>query len=357
MWAAEWRSWVSNKPLISVVLPVYNGEQYLPAALDSILAQTLRDFEIIAIDDGSTDGTLAILRDYERKDSRIRVVTRGNMNLPNTLNEGVDLARGTWIARMDHDDVALPHRFECQIAWLIHTGADIAGSWIRPFGSGDRRIVKHATTDGAIKVEMLFGSPFAHPTVMMRTELVKQLRYDPAWHGAEDYDLWERAVAAGWSMTNVPEVLLSYRQHASQISMAKRSHQIELTQQIQKRYCAQKRDEFSISEKACVEMLKIRQLGEVEVQMDAVDEAMKGMLAPLHGEALQIGLFYSYRLYLLAAHRRVGVTDRWRELCRSVGVPVRAKELFKLRLIQALGARPDGRLFASLKRLYLSVKH
>lgn len=347
---------MSKEPLISVVLPVYNGEQHLPEALDSILAQSLGDFEVIAIDDGSTDGSLAVLRDYERKDARLRVVTRGNKNLPNTLNEGVDLARGAWIARMDQDDIALPHRLERQLEWLEETGADMAGSWIQPFGTRDRRLVKHATTDEAIKVEMLFGSPFAHPTVMMKTDLVRRLRYDPAWDRAEDYDLWERAARAGWRMGNVPEVLLNYRQHPSQISSATRDRQVELTQQIQARYCAYQRGVWSISEQACVEIQKIRQPGAASIQMDLVDGALQGMLAKLHGEALQIGLFYAYRLYLMAAHRRVEVGRRWRDLCRSVGMPVSMVQRFQLRLLETIGASPGVVAFEWLKRAYLMAR-
>lgn len=348
---------MNKTPLISVVLPVYNGEAHLSEALDSILAQSLRDFELIAIDDGSTDGSLAVLRDYECKDSRVRVVTRGNKNLPNTLNEGIDLARGAWIARMDQDDMALPHRFERQLEWLLQTGADMTGSWTQPFGTRDRRPVKHATTDEAIKVEMLFGSPFAHPTVMMRTDLVRCLRYDPAWDRAEDYDLWERAARAGWRMANVPEVLLYYRQHPSQISSVNRGRQIELTQQIQDRYCAYKGNEWSVSDLAFAEILKIRQLDEAQIQMDLVDEALRNMLTHLRGESFQIGIYHAFRLYLLSAHGQVGASSRWRSLCHSLGERVGIARWFQLRLTEALGAKPGGRVFELLRRAYLAVMH
>jgi len=348
---------VNKTPLISVVLPVYNGEAHLSEALDSILAQSLGDFELIAINDGSTDGSLAMLRDYERKDSRLRLVARGNKNLPNTLNEGVDLARGAWIARMDQDDVALPHRFERQIEWLLRTGADITGSWTQPFGTKDRRPVKHATTDEAIKVEMLFGAPFAHPTVMMRADLVRRLRYDPDWDRAEDYDLWERAARAGWRMTNVPEVLLYYRQHPSQISSVTRGRQIELTQQIQARYFALKGGDWSISDLACAEILKIRQFDGGRIDMDLVDEAMFNLLRSLRGEAYQVGMFHAYRLYLLVAYRRIGASSRWRNLCSSLGDRVSFSQWFQLRLIETFSAKPGGRVFELLKQIYLAVKN
>ena len=165
----------SAMPLISVAMPVYNGEAHLAEALESILAQTYTNFELIIIDDGSTDNSLQVLLQYQKRDIRIRLITRENRNLATTLNDIIDLAQGKWVARMDQDDIALPHRFERQLEWLEQTGADIAGSWIQLFGTFDKRILKHSQTDDAIKMELLFGSPFAHPTVMLRAELVKQL--------------------------------------------------------------------------------------------------------------------------------------------------------------------------------------
>ena len=131
-------------PLISVAMPVYNGERYLAKAIDSILAQTFADFELIIIDDGSTDNSLQVLHEYQKRDARIRLVARENRNLATTLNDLIDLARGKWIARMDQDDIALPHRFERQLQWLEETGADICGSWVKFFGTTDRRILKHS---------------------------------------------------------------------------------------------------------------------------------------------------------------------------------------------------------------------
>jgi glycosyltransferase involved in cell wall biosynthesis len=205
-------------PLISVVLPIYNGEKYLVEAIESVISQTFADFELIMIDDGSTDGSRKILQEYAAKDLRVKVVLRENRGLATTLNDSIDIAHGSWIARMDQDDIALPHRFQRQLEWLEKTGADISGSWVQRFGTADKRIVRLPRTDEEIKMELLFCSPFAHPTVMMRSSLARGLRYDKAWEMAEDYDFWERAAEAGWRMTNVPEVLLMYRVHAAQIS-------------------------------------------------------------------------------------------------------------------------------------------
>lgn len=184
-------------PLISVVLPVYNAGEFMREAVHSILAQTCSDFELIALNDGSTDGSQKILEDFRKLDPRIRLISRENRGLAETLNEGIDLARGKWIARMDADDIALPQRFARQLQWLEETGADICGSWIKLFGTPDGRILKHAQTDEAVKMELLFGAPFAHPSVMMKRDAARQLGYDKSWEKCEDYDLWERRRARG----------------------------------------------------------------------------------------------------------------------------------------------------------------
>src|SRR5437870_2605656 len=109
---------MSQAPMISVLLPVYNAQPYLQEALDSILAQSVADFELLALDDGSSDLSLRILREYERVDSRIRVISRENRGLVSTLNELISIARGRYLARMDADDICCPLRFRQQVDFL-----------------------------------------------------------------------------------------------------------------------------------------------------------------------------------------------------------------------------------------------
>lgn len=222
--------------LVSVLLPVYNGEKYIRESVDSILKQTYENFELIIIDDGSTDKTLSILKEYEKIDARVRLVSRQNKGLIATLNEGAELALGQWVARMDADDVAIPNRLERQLNWINQTGADVAGSWVRFFGAKDFRIWKGYITDEAIKVDMLFKCPMVHPSIIIRASLLKQLKYDPVAEKAEDYDLWVRATMQGIKMTNLPEVLLKYRQHSLQVTTVFRKSQEEMTKKIQKKY-------------------------------------------------------------------------------------------------------------------------
>lgn len=343
----------SRTPLISVVLPVYNGEEYLAEAIDSILAQTVTDLELIMIDDGSTDCSLQILREYEQRDARIRVIARENRGLATTLNDSMDIARGEWTARMDQDDIALPHRFERQLAWLEETGADISGSWVRRFGSSDKRVVRLRRTDEAIKMEMLFCSPFAHPAVMVRTALIRQLRYDKTWEKAEDYDLWERAVEAGWKMTNVPEVLLLYRVHAAQISTRTADRQQQLVQDIRRRYWEFVSHSTRLNRKSIAETLKIFGSSLSEVDMDVVDASFTGLLRHSHGEARDVIFDHATRLYFRVAAGCPDIVSRWGKLNREFGEGWGAATKFKLWVFRFLRIRTDSDLFRQLKRLYL----
>lgn len=341
------------RPLISVAMAVYNGEQYLVEAIDSILEQTFINFELIIIDDGSTDNSLQILQYYQKRDARIRLIARENRNLATTLNDIIDLARGKWIARMDQDDIALPQRFERQLQWLEQTDADICGSWVRRFGTSDKRVVKLHQTDEAIKTELLFCSPFAHPTVMMRTELVRHLHYDRAWEKAEDYDLWERAAEAGWKMTNVPEVLLLYRVHISQISTKTAALQQQLAQEIRRRYWKFIVNSMQLNRVRIDETLTIFDPSIWDKDMDAIDESFTELLQNGYGESREVIFNHVTRLYLSVASGCPNIVSRWEELNRKFGKGWGGATKFKLQLFRLLRIRADGYLFKQLKKIYV----
>lgn len=346
-----------DEPLVSVVLPVYNGEKYLVEAIDSILVQTFASFEVIMIDDGSTDGSLQILRSYEQRDSRVRVIARENRGLATTLNDSIDIARGKWIARMDQDDIALPVRFERQLAWLEKTGADISGSWAQRFGSLDKRVVELRQSDEAIKTEMLFTCPFVHPTVMMRTSLARGLRYDLAWEKAEDYDLWERAAEAGWKMTNVPEILLKYRVHGSQISTATSARQWELGLQIQRRYWKYYLNIAQVDQSGVDELLKICGQEDVLPNMDKVDAILMHLLQHSHGERREALLAQVTRLYLRVAADCPNVISRWRNFFPKLKWYMALSIKMKLWLLRMFRVRTDdSKAFLFLRKLYIALK-
>jgi glycosyltransferase involved in cell wall biosynthesis len=208
-------------PRVSVVLPVYNGEPFLTQAIDSVLAQSFRDFELIAIDDGSTDASGEILDRFARADSRVAALHQANAGMVAALNRGLSLARGELIARMDQDDVAHPERFARQVAFLVaHPHVAVVGSAVTLIDEAGKRIrdVDYPGTHEAISEFLERGSPLAHPTVMMHRDAVRGVGgYRAAYRYAEDYDLWLR-MAERCRIANLPDRLLRYRDHAAKQS-------------------------------------------------------------------------------------------------------------------------------------------
>jgi glycosyltransferase involved in cell wall biosynthesis len=212
---------MKDEPLVSVVMPVFNGEKYLSQAIDSILNQTFRDFEFIIIDDGSADGTAKLLQLYARKDARIRILSQRNQGLISTLNRGCEESRGHYIARMDADDISVPDRFAKQVAFLgVHPEVAVVGGAAQFIN--DQGLLpdglRHPTESAEVAVKLQTYCALAHPTVMMRRKVVKAVGgYRIAFPDAEDYDLWLR-IAEGHDLANLPDIVLHYRLHANQVS-------------------------------------------------------------------------------------------------------------------------------------------
>ncbi|WP_071530750.1 glycosyltransferase [Selenomonas sp. CM52] len=220
--------------MISVIMPVYNQQNFIGAAIESILAQTYSNFELIILDDGSTDDSLKIIRSYT--DPRIRVVWgKGNRKLVPPLNDGIRMARGKYVARMDSDDISLPRRFEEQVGFLeAHPDVDICGTFFRTIGRGINYVASYPIEHNDIKLAQMFFCSFAHPAIMIRrsTILEKNLFYDEAFLYAEDYDLWSRMAWEGCVFYNIPKVLLRYRVGKFHISSVHGRRQKQLTHQI-----------------------------------------------------------------------------------------------------------------------------
>lgn len=340
-------------PLISVVLPAYNAEKYVREAVQSILAQSFTNFELIIINDGSTDGTLEILEKLRDHDSRVTLISRENKGLVESLNEGIDLARGMYLARMDADDIALPYRFERQLEWLEQTGADICGSWVRRFGTSDNRVVRFCQSDEAIKMKMLFCSPLAHPTVIMRTTLIKQLRYDKVFLYAQDYDLWSRAAEAALNMTNVQEVLLFYRVHAEQISTKTVIAQQQEAQVIRLRYLQFMFHSLRLNRMFIDETLKLFDPSLSQNDMDAVNYSFTELLSHSHGESRDVVFDNLTLLYLKAATKCKNIVSNWDRLNSSFGRGRGVATKFQLWLFRLFRIRADGVLFKHLRKIYL----
>ncbi len=206
-------------PKISVIMPAYNAEKYIAEAIDSILNQTFGDFEFIILNDCSTDRTEEIIRSYT--DPRIvSLKNEQNMGVAATLNKGLSVAKGEYIARMDADDISLPERFAKQVAFLDKNPAvAVLGTNVERFDeSGSLGTSQLATDPKQMHIDMFFFCGIAHPSVMMRASAVRKLDgYDLAFEGLEDYELWCR-VARQHQITTLPEVLLRYRIHSAQVT-------------------------------------------------------------------------------------------------------------------------------------------
>jgi glycosyltransferase involved in cell wall biosynthesis len=211
-----------SSPRVSVVLPVFNAERFIAAAVDSILAQTLQDFELIAIDDGSTDGTPAILADRTARDGRVRIMHRGHRGVVAALNDGLREARADFVAIMNADDVALPQRLAQQLAFLdAHPAVAAVGTQSCLMLADGRlgTVTSLPQAPAALRVLMMRASPLSSPTVMLRRRAVLELggfrpQFAPA---AEDYDLWLR-LGERHELANLPDVLLFYRLHPGQLT-------------------------------------------------------------------------------------------------------------------------------------------
>ncbi|MBU1107598.1 MAG: glycosyltransferase [Candidatus Riflebacteria bacterium] len=225
-----------STPEISIVLPVYNAADYLLECLRSISTQSFKNWELIAINDGSTDNSLQILKNFARNEHRMHVISRENRGMVATLNEGIKFAQGEWIARMDADDVCHIDRLEKQLAWAIKQNADVCGGGIARTGSTGGNSWVFPSSNEGIYTWMLFRSAFAHPTVMIRRKIALQFPYNEKFTYSQDYELWTRMALAKVSMTNYPATVLNYRIHSEQVSHTKKEAQTNLRMEITRNY-------------------------------------------------------------------------------------------------------------------------
>lgn len=202
-------------PLVSVLLPVYNCERYLADAIDSILSQTFSDFEFIIIDDGSTDRSFEVMAGF--RDQRIRIIQQENRGLAATLNRGIGLATGKYIARQDQDDLSYPERLGQQVDFMeAHPDYVLLGTWaqIMEIDRVVNRFHRHPVDEAELRYLMLFNNPFVHSSVMLRWTALAQVggyTTDPERQPPEDFELWSRLARAG-GIANLGEVLLAYRE-------------------------------------------------------------------------------------------------------------------------------------------------
>lgn len=202
-------------PTVSIILPTYNCPQFVGQAIECMLAQTYADFELIVVDDGSTDNTPGIARQFA--DPRMRVITQANRGLAGALNRGLELSSGRYIARQDQDDVSFPERLAKQVAYLdAHPACALVGTWAQIWRENEDtgRHHAHPSDNARLKFELLMDNPFVHSSVMMRKAALDRVGgycTDRGRQPPEDFELWSR-IAREYEVSNLPEVLHAYRE-------------------------------------------------------------------------------------------------------------------------------------------------
>lgn len=210
-------------PLVSIILPAYNCEKYISEAVNSILQQVYDNFELIIVNDGSTDNTSSILASIS--DQRMKVINNdGNKGLIYSLNRAIDESQGEYIARMDADDMATNDRIEKQVHWLLHHPNTAAvGTFIKIMHEdstekGEWLLDRQTVSSDAIKKVMPKENCLAHPTMMMRADILKRYKYSASQKNIEDYDLWLRMLADGLVIEKISQPLLYYREHSTSVT-------------------------------------------------------------------------------------------------------------------------------------------
>lgn len=219
---------MNDNPCISIVMPVYNASTYLREALESVLQQTFSDFELIVVDDGSTDNSRDILQTY--CDPRMRLISNTH-DFISSLNKGVHASTGRYIARMDADDMMTPERLEIQFGYMEdHPDIDICGSYAESFGEMIR-VIQRPLEHVDIVSMMIRMNPMMHPTVMMRISILRQsgFLYKYGYHCAEDYKLWTELALRGFKFANIPEPLLHYRISPQQVTRVSQNEMLVST--------------------------------------------------------------------------------------------------------------------------------
>ena len=215
-----------EKMFVSVLLPAYNAERTIAESIESMLKQTYPHFELILINDGSTDGTSDIMRDYEKADARVRVISHTNMGMGESLNHAMSMAQHDWLVRMDADDISLPNRLERQIAYLKQNPDVRVASCFGFYIDGNSRILGKTyhdlTTKSAFERYLANGEAIGllHPGVIMYKPIVLSVGgYRGRFWPADDIDLWNRLAERGHLILVQPEYLIKYRVHLGSITV------------------------------------------------------------------------------------------------------------------------------------------
>lgn len=233
---------MTNSPLVSVVIPCYNAEKYLQVALESIINQTYPNLEIIVIDDGSQDNSYSVCNQTASEDKRILLLKNDeNLGLISTLNKGISIASGKYLARMDADDISVLTRIEKQVEYLENNpDCSIVGTNSTPIDINGKHLrkdnflfFKHSNT---LSFSSYFSQPFFHGSILAKTEVLQSNHYSHDFKHSEDFELWLRLVSKGHRLKNHPDSLYYYRINPDGVSVNNENQQIESHNSASKKY-------------------------------------------------------------------------------------------------------------------------
>lgn len=276
-------------PMITVAMPVKNGEAFLSQAIESILNQTYRDFELLVLDDHSQDQTREIIQHYENLDSRVRLIRADSHGFVAGLNQLISVAKGKYFARMDGDDISESSRFEKQIEHLEqHPECAILGSWVNVFG--EREDVWHyrRTFEDTATLLLMGKTPLCHCSIMARTELMRELGYRDTYLHMEDMDLFARALLAGKKIYAIPEILLHVRVHFTSVSA--------------------QNDALQMKHRAYIVQETLAPLIGL-VDESEIDQFIRGVAYGQPFETQKLGLFKQYMLQIQTALQKLGIDE------------------------------------------------
>ncbi len=238
-------------PLISVLMSTYNCRNYLQESVNCVLSQTVGDFELIIVDDGSTDGSESLLNELKRRDNRIKVFRQDNRGVGAALNVSLKVAQGQFLARLDADDLSPPARFAEQIRFLEdNPSISVVGGWYNTFGTVAESVVQLPTEPEHVKAALLFRNPIAHSAVMMRRQSFQDYgwQYNERRRYPEDYDLWV-TIAEHGELANLPSVQLNYRIWPGSVCQELTARWRPESMEIQSRLLARMKVEMSLQQK------------------------------------------------------------------------------------------------------------
>lgn len=230
---------MTNPPILSVLMPVFNSELFVAEAVESILNQTFKDFEFLILDDASTDKSFEIIKEFEKRDSRIKVFqNENNLGVVESRNKLINISKGKYIAWLDSDDIAFENRFEKQINFLeAHPEIGMAGAYPVIIDENGKKTGKwwFETDTQKLKIELFFHSPFLSSSVMIRKSCLPQNFYDSKFTVAEDFDLYSK-ISENSDIANIPEFLVKYRINSKGLSKSNTEKMEQLSVQVIKEH-------------------------------------------------------------------------------------------------------------------------